>query len=86
MSDDPDLVEGKFKAIKHEDEEHEHEDEAHAEEDEEDEEPRHKVIFSNWDGAQILEELFGKLRRENRREDRHRKSSRRHQDDSEDEE
>ena len=44
MSDDPDLVEGKFKAVKDDDEE---EDEAPKEEDEED----IQGILDNWDGA-----------------------------------
>ena len=44
MSDDPDLVEGKFKAVKDDDEE---EDEVPKEEDEED----IQGILDNWDGA-----------------------------------
>ena len=90
MSDDPEvIVEGKFKPIKQiarRDEEEEEEE--HDDEDEEDEEKSYlEEIFSNWDSETILEKIFGKIvknRSEKRREDRHRKSSRRHQVDSDD--
>ena len=85
MSDeDPEvLVEGKFKAIKEKVKDDEDDDEE--DEDEEDKPSFLEKIFSNWDSATILEELFGTRRRsEKRREDRRRKISRRHQDSDED--
>ena len=52
MSDDPDLVEGKFKAIKDDEEDEAHEDEAHAEEDEkEDDRSGFEDTLDNWQGA-----------------------------------
>jgi len=86
MSDDTELVEGKFKPIK--EKVKEDSDEEDEDEEEEDEEKSYlEEIFSNWDSETILEKIFGKIvknRSEKRREDRHRKSSRRHQVDSDD--
>jgi hypothetical protein len=48
MSDDPDLVEGRFKADK---EDEEADEEAPEEEDEEDDKSKIERILSNWDGA-----------------------------------
>ena len=87
MSDDPDLnvVEGKFKPVKQTVKDESDEDE---EEDEDEEKSYLEEIFSNWDSETILEKIFGKIvknRSEKRRDDRHRKSSRRHQVDSDSE-
>jgi len=84
MSDDTELVEGKFKPIK--EKVKEDSDEEDEDEEEEDEENSYlEEIFSNWDSETILEKIFGKIvknRSEKRRDDRRRKSSRRQKDDS----
>jgi len=85
MSDDTELVEGKFKPIK--EKVKEDSDEEVEDEEEEDEEKSYlEEIFSNWDSETILEKIFGKIvknRSEKGRDDRHRKSSRRQKYDSE---